>query len=110
MSLVKCQEPGCTQLLEASCEEIVTLFRIKTILENVKFVLPANSELSIPATEELKKIEEKIKQFQLEDEDLIRDEFKKTGFIALRLRTKTSRVLTLKCMNGHSHKYIVNCP
>jgi hypothetical protein len=109
MSLVNCKEPNCVQLLEASCDEITTLFRMKAVFETIQLEIPSNPDLSKAASEELKRIEAKIKAKELEDENIIRVEFSNLSVVTKGFKMNTTRVLTLKCLLGHSHKYIVNC-
>ena len=109
MPVIPCSEPGCNQLIEASCENIVVLFSLKNFLQNIRLILPDTDVMAEQTDKQLEQVEEKIKDLKLEDEEQHYQLFVNSKIIKAPPLTK-QKVLTLKCLKGHSNIYTIDCP
>lgn len=111
MNTVKCKEPGCPCELNTTfyCENSISLFGIRAVLEKEIENHEGNNDKQIELYRYLNYVNLQIKSFKMEDEEAAYTTFKTASFLKSPKPLKSFKTLYLICDNKHGFSYDIEC-
>ena len=112
MATILCKRPGCDSFVDTdlACKDVTSLFGIRSLVEAELQKLDSGTDAHDVASEQLNYIKRQINDLQIPEMEKHYSFFrtKRTNPSSPLVPQKISR-LYLRCANGHSYNYDVDC-